>query len=585
MIFDIDESLEHLMTWIRGFDFVSPDVTSDQLCDGIIISKILMAVSPYAFTNSRFAMIKTGDSISSVDKSFNLNHIVGAMSEFFETVIGQPLAIYQLPNVTLIAEMNDTNELRRLLQLVICCAVNGENKEFYIQGILNMEQAVQQAVMETIQEVMNEKSSEKDESSLLSKLVQLEAEKSTVESELEEALHKISLLEEGRGGVADGEPGSVGATLQVRQLQDKLRTLQEELFQSEADAQESKMRLVEARKTIEELRKTCDTLTRQADEAAHFKDELDITREELREANRRAASVDQLKKRADEAVALRVRCTKLEADNAACLKRVAELEQENRLNSSLRVQAEATRNQSAEASSRASELELRALQMEDELKKTKADLLVALREKDTLFAELKRLRDSNEKELTPPELETGDCLVNLQSHLHSSPKSAERNGHLELKNDTVYEVEQLYRGYLAKALEVIRQLDRRAVAAETAAAQSGEQQQPPDAEITRLQALLVEKENIIEQLERHHEQARRQRDLEERMVLTAWYHLGMRMNRANTEARLYQRLGDPQTLSTPSSFLAQQRVRHLHYSPPPSSSEVPMRQSRAQPRP
>uniref|UniRef100_A0A0R3SZD3 HOOK_N domain-containing protein n=1 Tax=Hymenolepis diminuta TaxID=6216 RepID=A0A0R3SZD3_HYMDI len=59
--------------------------------------------------------------------------------------------------------------LLRLLQLVICCAVNGENKEEYIQAILNMEREVQQAIMESMQEVMNETSTKGDEISLMSK--------------------------------------------------------------------------------------------------------------------------------------------------------------------------------------------------------------------------------------------------------------------------------------------------------------------------------------------------------------------------------------------------------------------------------
>lgn len=41
----------------------------------------------------------------------------------------------------------------RLLQLVICCAVNGENKDDHIQAILSMEREVQQAIMESVQEV------------------------------------------------------------------------------------------------------------------------------------------------------------------------------------------------------------------------------------------------------------------------------------------------------------------------------------------------------------------------------------------------------------------------------------------------
>lgn len=72
-------------------------------------------------------------------------------------------------------------------------------------------------------------------------VAQLEVEKSTNEAELEDALHRISLLEDGgnvsevAAGVASTvEPGSVSSSLQMRQLQDKLRGVQEELFQAEA---------------------------------------------------------------------------------------------------------------------------------------------------------------------------------------------------------------------------------------------------------------------------------------------------------------------------------------------------------------
>lgn len=68
-------------------------------------------------------------------------------------------------------------------------------------------------------------------------VAQLETEKATAEAELEDALHKIALLEEKNnagGGVGDDTSGSVSATLQVHHLQNKLRTVQEELFTSEA---------------------------------------------------------------------------------------------------------------------------------------------------------------------------------------------------------------------------------------------------------------------------------------------------------------------------------------------------------------
>lgn len=59
-----------------------------------------------------------------------------------------------------------------------------------------------------------------------------------METELEDALCKIALLEESsasRSVVSSTETaGSVAATLQLQQLQEKLRGAQEELFQSDA---------------------------------------------------------------------------------------------------------------------------------------------------------------------------------------------------------------------------------------------------------------------------------------------------------------------------------------------------------------
>nr|CDS28526.1 protein hook 3 [Hymenolepis microstoma] len=545
----------------------------------------MIVSSPSSFSSSWQSRIRNGESLTSSDKCFNLNLIVGAISEFFENVIGQPLAIFQLPNVSLIAEKSDNCELLRLLQLVICCAVNGENKEKYIQAILIMEREVQQAIMESVQEVMNETAAKGDEISLMSKndrddavarkchelenkVSHLITEKAATEAELEDALHKIALLEEAnvRGGITSPAEtaGSVAATLQLQQLQEKLRRAQEELFQADAEAQEAKLRLSESLKSIEDYRKTNEALTREATIAKQTRDELDVAKEELLNAQRQISALETWKKRrADETNALRIRCTKLEEDNAACLQALSELKQENRLNSSLRANAEASRNQSVEATSRVSELELRTLQLEEELKQSRADLQSSLRENQVLLEEMRRLRDRYEKNPLSSDYESGDNLGHFQSSLNLSPKPVESNDSAkETSNEAVYEVEQRYRGYLAKALEVIRQLDRSTIAAETAVAnQNGGTNPANESEIARLQTLLAEKENIIEQLERHHEQARRQRDLEDRMMLTAWYHLGMRVNRAHTERLLHEEAGDK---FANDSFLSQQRKIHLN---------------------
>ena len=42
----------------------------------------------------------------------------------------------------------------RLLQLLLGCAVNCEQKQLYIEKIMNMEESVQQLIMQAIQELM-----------------------------------------------------------------------------------------------------------------------------------------------------------------------------------------------------------------------------------------------------------------------------------------------------------------------------------------------------------------------------------------------------------------------------------------------
>lgn len=51
------------------------------------------------------------------------------------------------------AEHENEESTFRLLQLILACAVNCDNKQTYIQTIMGMEETVQQAIMEAIQQV------------------------------------------------------------------------------------------------------------------------------------------------------------------------------------------------------------------------------------------------------------------------------------------------------------------------------------------------------------------------------------------------------------------------------------------------
>lgn len=63
------------------------------------------------------------------------------------------LYMYKLIMLNYTGERNDVEELGRLLQLILGCAVNCANKEEYIGKIMSMEESVQHVVMNAIQEV------------------------------------------------------------------------------------------------------------------------------------------------------------------------------------------------------------------------------------------------------------------------------------------------------------------------------------------------------------------------------------------------------------------------------------------------
>ncbi|VEL33744.1 unnamed protein product [Protopolystoma xenopodis] len=76
-----------------------------------------------------------------------------------------------------------------------------------------------------------------------------------------------------------------------------------------------------------DLKTKLEQTTRLAGEATILKDELDIAKEEALTATRSAAATEQWRRRAEEATELRQRCAQLEAENAAFIKRVEQLEQ------------------------------------------------------------------------------------------------------------------------------------------------------------------------------------------------------------------------------------------------------------------
>ncbi|KAF5399497.1 hypothetical protein PHET_07066 [Paragonimus heterotremus] len=696
--------------------------TVENISDGLVIAKVLYAISPDHFPVHWLGRLNHEPNLDSRAKVHNLQIVLDAVADFLTKIPDEHIVVQPVPDLELIAEKNDEDAAFRLLQLVLGCAVNCESKQTYIEAIMCMEESVQHVLMETIQQLLTADDEYKrliTQNELLSqkchefelRLSVVSGEKAALQSELErlrfgQTAHPTISSD----GIVRGDdnlvpsaelisPGSrsamspVVASVRISQLQDQLTKLRNELYQTETSKEELRLKLADALINIQDLKQKCELLSKSADESIHLKDELDIAREELAVAAHLSATVEQLRKRADEAVELRARCAQLEADNVVCFDRIAELEQEARLCGNIRSQAETQRMQAATARNEVNEVIRRAELAESELAKVREELSSTSREKLRLIAELNslrscceqlqlsvlssrdgvsfqedaiRLRSDAEFQITPAietqmlnlreelsRLQTSlsslemtsmnsvesdqaitegvsacvepapttsqPAITNFQPGCHSvSPQSITKfpsdtslhskcedeqqqfsetllqstRAQLAQKETEFYNMEQKYRAYLWKAREVIRFLHSQKRKQDLIPDGSNDalNVDPESSEVARLRTLLVEKEAIIEKLEKHHDQTRLHRDAEERIVLAAWYNLAMERAREALEDRIRDNaelphqhktshkgkhlIEHPPSARPNTSFLEQQRERHLK--PPRGQTSVVM---------
>ncbi|XP_067088287.1 protein Hook homolog 2-like [Osmerus mordax] len=115
---------------------------------------------------------------------------------------------------------------------------------------------------------------------------------------------------------------------------------------------------------------------------------------------------------------------------------------------------------------------------------------------------------------------------------------------LQRKEEDMRVMEDRYKRYVEKARTVIKTLDP--------------QQQPllgsPD--IQSLKNQLTEKERKIQHLEHDYEKSKSRHDQEEKLIISAWYNMGMALHQRVAGERGGERTGAP---GQAQSFLAQQR--------------------------
>ncbi|TPP62807.1 Hook 3 [Fasciola gigantica] len=151
----MSESLlvENLLKWLRTFETASNVHFVSEIADGLVLGNVLSTISPKHFTPEWLTELYRNESQNWTAKANNLRQILQAVTDFLTEVPDERISIYPEPDLVAIAKDNDHLAAIHLLQLVLGCAVNCENKEKYIEAIMGMEESVQQSLMEAIQQV------------------------------------------------------------------------------------------------------------------------------------------------------------------------------------------------------------------------------------------------------------------------------------------------------------------------------------------------------------------------------------------------------------------------------------------------
>lgn len=155
----MDEDLaECLLLWVQTFSVDGERDSVQSLSDGAALSQILHEVAPSFFNEEWLSGMIAEEASNKHLKMSKLKKVLKGVVSFYDEVMGIKIQENKKPNLKMVVESTNLIEMGKLLQLVLGCAVNCDNKQDYIQAIMSMEESVQHGVMTAIQQLMTQDS-------------------------------------------------------------------------------------------------------------------------------------------------------------------------------------------------------------------------------------------------------------------------------------------------------------------------------------------------------------------------------------------------------------------------------------------
>lgn len=409
---DYRQQLGYLIKWLGTFDLQAPHSSAEEISDGVALAEALAKIAPEWFTAVWKAKIKTDVRTNWRLRVSNMKKIVEAVMEYYVECLNQQLSGYIKPDAIKIGEHCDNDELRRLLQLILGCAVNCDQKQQYITRIMGMEETVQRAIMQSIQELNFESLVDVTDGAQQRLYAELQATvdmKDQLAQRCHELDQQLSLLQEEKAAlIAENKkfqerldefenPEESGTSLKYSGLRKQVDALKDELFKIETSKDDYRIKVELLEKEVLELQSRQEDLQKAADEANHLKDEMDALRETTDKVAKYEITIESYKKKMEDMSDLKRQMKILEDKNIEYLQAKLDYEEEVKRTTMLRNHLEICKQQLTEVHHKLDEQCNKNDRLEFESKKMEDNLRTFQGEKDRLIVERDALKEMNEE--------------------------------------------------------------------------------------------------------------------------------------------------------------------------------------------
>ncbi|KAM3915290.1 protein Hook homolog 1 isoform 2-T2 [Leptodactylus fuscus] len=434
-----NEPCESLIIWLQTFHTSAPCRTIEELSSGVAMAQVLQQIDSAYFHEAWLARIKEDVGENRRIKISNLKKILQGIVDYYREVLNQQISEYLLPDLSRIAETSDPTEMGRLLQLILGCAVNCDQKQEHIQTIMTLEESVQHMVMTAIQELMSkdavdspaiESSGDLEQQRSLELLQEAESEKEEMRQRCQELDLQVAGLQEERNSLlaeielqnerlnqldSSEEPSTAMAK---KYLQIQLEQLQEENYRLEAAKDDYRAHCEELERQLIETQNRNDELASLAEESRALKDEIDVLRTTSDKATKLESTVESYRKKLEDLNDLRRQVKSLEDTNLMYMHNTVSLEEELKKANAARAQLETYKRQVQDLHNKLSMETKRADTQAYEMSRLQEKQEALIKEKERLIDQRDALKETNE------ELR---CSLVQQDHLNQSGESGLKN--------------------------------------------------------------------------------------------------------------------------------------------------------------